>query len=307
MTTEYEVPAWETGMRQLSPSVYAYIQARGSWFWNNAGLIVGKEYALVVDSLTTVGLTQTFINEIRKVTDKPVRYLINTHHHGDHIWGSHLFTGATIICHSRCRDEALATEIMDPDLLGAVFPEFDFHGIAVTPPDITFEKQLTLYLDEQEVQLIHYGPGHTVGDIIVYLPQESIVFAADLIFLYSTPLAMEGLFAGWIENTDALANLNAKTYVPGHGPVCGKEGLMECREYLALVRDEARKRFEKGMSVDEAARDIDLGRFKKWADWERIVANLERLQREFRGEDPATSKLDPAELIGRMNALAASG
>jgi cyclase len=307
MTTEYEVPSWETGMQQLSPNVYAYIQAKGSWFRNNAGLIVGKEYALVVDSLATVGLTQTFINEIRKVTNKPIRYLVNTHHHGDHIWGNHLFTGADIICHRRCREEVLAAETMDPDLLGAVLPEFDFHGIVATPANITFEKQLTLYMDDQEVQLIYYGPGHTVGDIIVYLPKENIVFAADLIFLYSTPLAMEGSFGGWIKNMDAMANLNAKTYVPGHGPVCGKEGLMECREYLVYVQGEAHKRFDKGMSVDEAAKDIELGRFRKWAEWERIVANLERLQREFRGEDPATSKLDVIELWGRMTALGASG
>lgn len=306
MSTAYGVPSWETEMKQLASNVYAYVQAGGSWFRSNAGLIVGREYAVVVDSLATVGLTQTFIDEMRKATDKPLRYVINTHHHGDHIWGNHLFSGADIVCHRRCREEALKAEITDPDMLGMMFPDFDFHGIAATPPDITFEKQFTLYVDEREIQLIYYGPGHTVGDIIVYLPQESIVFAGDLLFLYSTPLAMEGCFAGWIEIMEALGNLNAKTYVPGHGPVCGKEGVMESGEYLALIWEEARKRFDRGMSVDAAARDIDLGRFKKWVNWERIIFNLERLQREFGGEEP-TSELDAADIMGRMIALAASG
>jgi len=306
MTNEYEVPSWETGMKQLAPNVYAYIQAGGSWFESNAGLIVGREYAVVVDSLTTIGLTQTFIDEIRKVTDKPIRYLINTHHHGDHVWGNHLFTGAQIICHRRCREQLLKTEITDPDMLGMMFPEFDFHGIAATPPDITFEKQLTLYINDTEIQLVHYGPGHTVGDITVYLPRENIVFAGDLLFLYSTPLGIQGAFAGWIDTLDAIGNLNAETCVPGHGPVCSKQGLMESRDYLLLIQKEARRRFDEGMSVDDAARDIDLGHYKKWAAWERILFNLERLQREFRGEEP-TSKFDEADTMMRMVALATAG
>ena len=305
MAKEYEVPIWETGMRPLAPNVYAYVQEGGSWFRSNAGLIVGSEYAVVVDSLTTIDLTQGFIDEIRKITDKPVRYLINTHHHGDHTWGNHLFTGTQIICHRRCREQLLETGITDPDMLGIMFPEFDFHGIAATPPHITFEDQLMLHVNDTEIQLAHYGPGHTVGDIIVYLPQENVVFAGDLLFLYSTPLSMQGCFAGWIDSMGALGSLDAKSYVPGHGPVCGKEGLIESRDYLLLVQEEARKRFDEGMSLDDTARDIDLGHYKKWAAWERILFNLERLQREFKGEEP-TSKMDEADIMMRMVALAAS-
>ncbi|HEU65158.1 MAG TPA: MBL fold metallo-hydrolase [Chloroflexi bacterium] len=307
MNEEYIVPTWEPGVKQLAPNVYAYIQAKATWYWNNAGFIVGNDYVVVVDSLATVGLTQKFRDEIRKVTDKPIRYLINTHHHGDHIWGNHVFAGATIISHSYCRHEAIETGIMDPGILNTIFTEFDFQGIAVTPADITFDRQLTLHMDGREVRLLHFGPGHTAGDIIVYLPEEGIIFASDLIFLYSTPLGMEGSFAGWLRNLDIVANLGARTYVPGHGPVCGLEGLNLCREYLVLVQGEARKRFDKGMTVDEAARDIPLGQFKQWPDRERILANVERLWREFRGEDPTTSKLNIVEVFIRMATMAEAG
>jgi len=307
MNTEYKIPTWESGVRQLAPNIYAYIQSKATWYRSNAGFIVGKDYVVVVDSLATVSLTQQFRDEIRKTTDKPIRYLINTHHHGDHTYGNHVFVGATIISHERCRRELTEAHMMDPNLLNTIFPEFDFQGIAVTPADITFDEHLTLYMDGREVRLMHLGPGHTIDDVIVYLPEEGIIFASDFIFVYSTPLGMEGSFAGWLKNMDAMAKLGARTYVPGHGPVCGAEGLNLCRDYLVFVQSEAKKRFDKGMTVEQAAKDIDLGPFKQWPNHERILLNLERLWREFRGEDPATSKLSIANAFLRMDAMIKAG
>jgi cyclase len=307
MNKEHTIPTWESGVKQLATNIYAYIQAKATWYWSNAGFIVGSDYVVVVDSLATVGLTERFRDEIRKITDKPIRYLINTHHHGDHTYGNHVFAGATIISHDYCRQQVIEAGTMDPNLLNSIFPEFDFRGIAITPADITFDKQLTLHVDGQEVRLMHFGPGHTMGDIIVQLPREGIIFAGDFIFLYSTPLGMEGSFAGWLKNLDALAKLDARVYVPGHGPVCGMEGLNLCRDYLVLVLSKAKKRFDKGMTVEEAAKDIDLGQFKQWPNHERILLNVERLWREFRGEDPATSKLNVAEVFSRMDAMTRAG
>jgi cyclase len=307
MSAEQTVPTWEPGVKQLAPNVYAYLAAKATWYWSNAGFIVGRDYVVVVDSLSTVGLTEKFKDEIKKVTDKPVRYLINTHHHGDHTWGNHLFAGASIISHGNCRHEAIATGVIDPGLLNTIFPEFDFRGIAVTPADITFDRQLTLNMDDREIKLLYFGPGHTIGDVIVYLPEERLIFTGDLIFLYSTPLAMEGSVSGWISDLDAITKLEANTYVPGHGPVCDIKGLNLCRDYLALVRNEAKNRFDKGMSAVEAAKDIDLGNFKMWPNRERILANVERLWREFRGEDPATSKLDIGDVFFRMATMAQTG
>jgi len=89
--------------------------------------------------------------------------------------------------------------------------------------------------------------------------------------------------------------------------VCGVEGLNLCRDYLAPIQGEARKRFDKGMTLDEAAKDIPLGQFKQWPDRERILANVERLWRESRGEDPTTSKLNIAEAWFRMATMAQAG
>jgi len=272
-------------------------------------MVKGNKYGThrVIEPKGTLPQPAFKISNDTNIFDKPIRYLINTHHHGDHTYGNHVFAGATIISHDYCRHEVVETAIMDPGLLNTIFPEFDFRGIAVTPAHITFDKQLTLHMDGREVRLLHFGPGHTIGDIIVHLPQEGVIFAGDFIFLYSTPLGMEGSFAGWLRNLDAMKSLGAQTYVPGHGPVCGAEGLNLCRDYLVFVRREAKKRFDKGMTVDEAAKDIDLGQFKQWPNRERILANVERLCREFSGEDPTTSKLNVAEIFLRMATMAEAG
>ncbi len=306
MMAEYDVPVWATEMREITPGVYAYFQAEGGWFLSNAGLIVGDDCAIVIDSLGTIGFNRDFLEEIQQVTDKPVRYLVNTHHHGDHIYGNHLFTGATAICHTRCREEIRKTGEPDPERLSQVFPGLDFTGVRMTLPDITFERQLTLYPGKREVLLLYYQPAHTVGDIIAWLPQDGIVFAGDLLFLYSTPLCLQGSFNGWIEVMKAMADLDARVYIPGHGPQCGQEGVRECLDYLVFLYGEARRRFDAGMSAREAARAISLGRFKKWANWERIVANVARLYGEFRGEDPL-SPLDVAGIFAQMDELARSG
>lgn len=302
------IPVWKGGVEQLAPGVYAYLQPKGGWGWSNAGIIVGEEYVVVVDSLFTVDLTEKLLAEIRRITDKPVRYLLNTHHHGDHVFGNHLFRDATTICHDRCGEEMIKAlrETPDPTVLHSVFPEFGFRGARTSLPDVTFDKELVIHQGQRQIKAMHIRPAHTVGDVVVQLPGEDVVFAGDVLFLFSTPVCMDGHFAGWIQTLADLAALDAKVYVPGHGPACNRSGVLECREYLALIYGEARKRFEAGIPAREAALSIDLGRFRAWANPERILANVECLYREFRGEHPL-SETDLKAIFAGMNDLARTG
>ncbi|MCD6358350.1 MAG: MBL fold metallo-hydrolase [Dehalococcoidia bacterium] len=288
MTQEGKLPTWKTEMKELAPGVYAYIQAVGGWFISNFGLVVGEDYAVVIDSLTSPKLTEIQLAEIKKVTTKPVRYLINTHEHGDHIWGNHLFTDAAIISTVKCREAVMKEpEIADLSLYSKVVPQIDFTGSRNTAADITFDKELTIWQDGRkgrEIRLITGDTGHTPGDLIVYLPREKIVFAGDLLFYRCTPLCFVGSVIGWTNWLDILLSLDANTFVPGHGPVCGKEGVVAEREYFTLIYNEGRKRFDKGMSASDAVKDIDLGPFKEWGNWRRISANMERLYHEFSGD-----------------------
>ena len=298
--------SWKTEMKELAPGIYAYIQAEGTWFVSNAGLIVGKEEAIVVDSLSNEHTVQAFISEIKKITDKPIKFLINTHSHGDHIWTNHFFREAKVICQERCRNATLEQMEIDPEYYKAVFPKVCFNGAKVTPQDITFKEELVMYGEDMQVRLIHHGPAHTIDDIFVHIPEREVVFCGDLLFFLCTPLALMGHISGWIDVIDALASLDANVYVPGHGPLTDTNGLLESREYLVYIRGEARKRFDKGMDAFEAAKDIDLGKFFEWANSARIVANVERLYSEFRGDEPG-APLDILEILTRMMSLVEGG
>lgn len=293
-----KAPASE--MKELARGVYAFLQPHLGWFVSNAGLIVGKKEAIVIDSLTNKSQVEDFIKKIKAVTDKPIRFLINTHVHGDHIYTNHFFKDATVICSSRCRE---ATQKMPPDeiehLIKPLFPEISFEGARITPQDIAFDKALTIYQDEREIRLVDLGPGHSQSDTYVYLPKEKIVFCGDLLFSGSPQMLLMGCLFSLIQNLDALGKSHAKVYVPGHGPVGGKETVYAMREYLVVVRDEARKCFDRGMSYDEAAKTIDIGKFKEWGMTELLYVNCARAYSEFRGEPPA-SELNIAEIIPKI-------
>lgn len=294
---EYKAPRAE--MKELAPGVYAYLQP-AAYFTSNAGLIVGKKEAIAVDSLTNKAMVESFIGEIRKVTDNPVRFLINTHVHGDHIYTNHFFTEATVICSSQCRED---TKKIPPDSIEAIkqrVTEMSFEGAKITPQDLVFEKTLTFYQDEREVRLVCLGPGHSRSDTFVYLPKEKVVFCGDLMF-GGPPLSLMGSVSCHIQNLGILASLDAKTYVPGHGPVLGKEALYASHEYLVLLRDEARKCFDKGIGYEEAAKTIDMSRFKEWSRSGLILANCARAYSEFRGEEPGSQiNINLTELVRRQ-------
>ncbi|MHA1595259.1 MAG: MBL fold metallo-hydrolase [Candidatus Baldrarchaeia archaeon] len=296
--------SWKTGLIEIADGVYAYIQEKGTWFVSNAGLIVGKEYAIVIDSLANSKMTTRFIEEIRKITDKPIRFLINTHHHTDHTWTNYMFEGAISICHVRCREMTVNEMKLDPKMYQMLFPGLDITGAKVTPQDVVFEKEFRIYQDNREIRVIHPGVAHTVGDAFVYLPDEKVVFCGDLLFAEPcTPFVLMGSISGSIQALDMLASLDADIYVPGHGPISERNALYKARDYLVFVRDEARKRFKQGMNAFDAAKDIDLGEYRSWSEWERIVGNVERAYSEFRGEPPGAPLPNLIEIVRRMMEL----
>ncbi len=280
------LPDWKTGMIEVAPKVFAYVQATGETGISNAGLLVGHEAAIAVDALMVPSMTRRFVAAIKRTTRKSVSDLINTHHHLDHTGGNRFFRDATIIASERCRAELLPGFPPVP-LLQRFMPAFagEFPKLRVELPTVTFSDRMVLHDGEREIQLWHPGmPAHTSGDATVFLPKERVLFAGDLAFHYVTPLAFQGHVGNWIEAADRLLAFDAEVIVPGHGPIGTKADVASMRDYLALVRREAKTRFDAGMPAEAAARDIKLGVYASWREAERLLPNVMRCYQEFRDE-----------------------
>lgn len=305
MASANQVPDYVTGMIELTPGVYAY-QQPGGWCRSNGGLIVGDEFAVLIDTQFTADLNADYVTAIRQITELPVRFIINTHHHGDHCFGNHLFPEALTVAHANCREEILKRGQPNPAWLAGKFPRYDFSGVRYVLPEITFRDRLALHQGERRLELLYYDTCHSASDIAVHLPDEKTVFCGDYVFHQNAPLGLESSFANWIRALERLIALRADHYVPGHGPVCSVDGLREVKGYLELIWGEAEKRYRVGMPPGDAARDIDLGKYADWHCAERIIANVARLYHEFAGEAP-DSPIDADNLMAEMDRLASRG
>jgi cyclase len=260
---------------EIADGVYAYAQHDGSWWVNTTGFIVGARDIVAIDSCATRERTERFRAAIAEVTDLPVTRLVNTHHHGDHTYGNALFD-ATVIGHERCRAEALDDRAREH--AGALWsPTPDWGDLPVRPPSVTFTRSLTLYVDDQRMDLIHPGmPAHTSGDVICWLPETRTVFTGDLVFNGGTPMLLQGSVTGSLQALRFLRGFNAETLVPGHGVPTTPDILDLHERYYRFVLQSAEQSMAAGLTPLEAARELDLGEFADLLDPERIVLNLHR-------------------------------
>lgn len=278
--------AW---LREVADGVYAYVQHDGSWWINTTGFVVGIDDVVAVDSCATEVRARRLREAIAEVTPAPVRRLVNTHHHGDHTFGNWLVPPQTpIIGHVTCREDVLAAGLVAAHVLTGP----DYGHLEVRPPDVTFSDAMTLHLGDRPAELIHVGPAHTRSDVLVWLPQERVLFAGDLVFAGGQPFLVEGSLAGYPPALARIRELEPEILVPGHGPVRRGDQipavLDDLAEYAAFVDAVAREHHAAGRTPMEAAVAEKDNRFAGWQESERLVGNLHRAYNELDGHPLGT-------------------
>ncbi|MFD7031913.1 MBL fold metallo-hydrolase [Streptomyces sp. NPDC059917] len=265
---------------QPAPGVFAYIQPDGGWCLNNAGFVTGGGRSLLVDTAATERRALALRDAITSTGSPLPRTVVNTHHHGDHTYGNAVFTPeALVLGHDRCRSEQLDAGRQ----LELIWPETDFGTLPITAPDLTYSERATVHVGDTEVEVIHPGVAHTVGDSVVWLPRQRTVFTGDLVFAEGTPFLAMGSLAGSLRALELLRALDAETVVPGHGPLTDPSAYEATERYLRYVDQLAREGQERGDTPLEVARRADLGEFALWRESERLVANLHRAYAELDG------------------------
>jgi glyoxylase-like metal-dependent hydrolase (beta-lactamase superfamily II) len=314
-------------LQQVSENCFAVLNEKNRVCDANSGLI-NLGGGVVIDTQSDLPHGRQMIELFGKVWRGMPKRVINTHEDGDHVWGNQLFEGAEIIAHRTVREQM--PRVADPKetqqllkgagrfltrlLLKARHPgalalarqlqqDYDFDGIKLVLPTTVFEEQHVLDLDGTEVRLLYVGPCHQIGDTLVHVPAEQVVFAGDVIFRECTPMGWNGTYERWLKVLDLIISLKPKAIVPGHGPVCGIEGAIEMKAYLEYVREESQRCFGQGLSALEAARQIDFGPYGGWRAPARLYMNVERAYRELRRES-ADQAWDHAQVFDAILAVA---
>lgn len=272
---------------------------------SNAGFVVTPEGVVVFDALGTPSLGWALLQEIRKITDKPVRYNVLSHYHADHIYGLQAFrdhTAAVIIAQDRAREynenEETADERADQRLdqrREALAPWVN-KDTRVVSPDITFNDRLLLTLGGKRFQMIYAGPAHSASDMMMMVEPDGVLFAGDIVqnsripFMNSDDVNTKQ----WLEALGVVEKLDPKFIIPGHGrpSTKAKEAIAFTRDYIDYVRAAMRKAVENWTDFDVAYRQTDWSKYAGIPAFEtnnrgnayRIFLELE--QSQFGGAKP---------------------
>jgi cyclase len=238
----------QKGLTKIAENVYSYVDVKKDSYANsfgaNAGIIIGKDGIVAVDTLLSAKEAKRFIRDIRAVSKKPIKYVINTHYHLDHAFGNSEFAklGAVIIAHRNSRENLQkAGEATLKGYKDYGIPKEAMEGTRIALPRLTYDSKMTIDLGDQKVELIHAGPAHTNGDTLVVLPAKKVVFAGDVLFTNFHPFLAEGDLTSWPKVLDSLLALDADKIIPGHGPVSAKKDIEEMKAYLALFDTKAKE------------------------------------------------------------------
>jgi cyclase len=260
-------------LQKLADGVYAAIARPRTPINCNAAVIVYDEGVLVVDTHSRPSSAQALMQQIKTVTDKPVRYAVNTHFHWDHVQGNHAYPVAfpqqvAVVASEatrqnlidmgmqRVRDQIDAGPRQLAELEGRIGAEKDgpakarlqdelrqqqeylaeIRSLELKLPDLTFDKSLILHRPDRDITLLFLGRGHTSGDVVVYLPKQKVVATGDLLHGWM-PFMGDSYPPEWVATLDALDKLDFDTIVGGHGPVKPRSHLRFFRNYLADLID----------------------------------------------------------------------
>ncbi|GJF33160.1 MBL fold metallo-hydrolase [Kitasatospora sp. NE20-6] len=281
----------------VADGVHAYVQEPGGWCVNNAGIAVGEEAVLVVDTAATERRALALRRAVDARARGPRRIVVSTHHHGDHTFGNHVFSGPDTLLVSH--EAGPAELVRKGTALQSMWPGVEWGDTPTVLPALTVREGATLHLGGITAELIHPGVAHTADDLAVWLPEQRVLFAGDLVFSGAAPFVLMGSLAGSLAALARLRALDPLVVVPGHGPVGGPGLLTFTEAYLRWVAELARRGLSDGLSPLRTAVRADGGLFASLLDRERLVGNLHRAFHEATGGAPG-ARIESAAAMREM-------
>lgn len=259
-------------VQPLGRNLYAYVSENDHSA--NCTFLIGQQGILVVDTGLDAIEGRKLLAEIRKLSPLPVRYIINTHYHPDHQGGNAMVGPDAIVISSPYTRERTLELIAHfgehkPSDSGTPPPQFAFRAASQT-----LSQRLTVYLDDDPVEIIAPGPGHTMGDVYVFFPNQRSVAAGDLYMGRSSPAMDQGSVANWIRTLDAILGLPADHFVPGHFEVGSHEDFKRFRDYLSDLYGQVDRLFRSGATVTQVRQQIDMKKYANFRQYPQFQATF---------------------------------
>ena len=237
-------------------------------FMSNAGFVVTRDGVVVFDALGTVPLAQKMLGIIRKTTAKPVKYVIVSHYHADHFYGLQVFKaqGAQIWAHRNAQGLTRTEAAMQrfEQRKQELFPWVD-EATHFIEPDVYLEGDTDFVLGGVHFRIRHVGPAHSAEDLAMFVEEDGVLYAGDLVFKGRVPFVGDADSRAWLASLGKLTAMKPRVMVPGHGSVslAPEEDLALTRDYLTYLRNEIGKAVAELETFEEAYARIDWSRFSK--------------------------------------------
>jgi cyclase len=255
---------------------------------SNAGFVIGADGVLVVDTFENPAAAKKMLEAIREKTKLPVKYVVNTHYHLDHVAGNAVFSaaGAVVMAHENVRGWERTENLKFFGEKPTAEQKAMVEGLYL--PDVTYLQEATAYIGAKRGVELRYMPGHTGGDTVVWDAGSNVVFCGDLFWNKTLPNLIDASTKEWVETLDALVKEHpAAKFVPGHGDKAGDAGDVKAfRDYLAFLREAIAKAQTGGVNGDAVVKAV-LPQIKaKYGDWafpEFMEPDIRRTDEELRG------------------------
>ena len=233
-------------LKQISERLYEILGGSGA----QGGMYIGDNEVLVIDAKMDENSVDAVIAEIAKITDKPIKYLVNTHSDGDHVWGNQFFPQTvTFVAHENCRKEFFHKNRDGNE------SEWNKPELAAFVPSITFRDRMNIYFGTKIIELWYFGVGHTTGDIVVYFPEEKTAFIGDQIFLTRPQLIHSYKGGNSFEHvktlTKILETLDAEKFCSGHSEIADRETIKKQINQMKNRQEKIKSLIEKNMPLED--------------------------------------------------------
>jgi cyclase len=271
-------PASAATVKQITSDLYFFFDFNGS----NSVFLVTDAGVLVIDTRVHPRDGQDLLDRIRKVTDKPIKWVINSHFHGDHTYGNAVFktAGATFVAQ---KETARIMQQVQPKEMARRVDLFKSRGydpneVKLILPDVTFDSEMTIRLGGREIRLLYLGSGQQAGDTFVLFPHARTLFTPGSFAKHSMPnMAFTTSVENWIKLLDQVAGMDVDSLLPAHGDVATRADVKELSSMLADEYATVKDAVGKGMSLEEAQRTLTFPQYKNWRNYGRLKGEIEAL------------------------------